>query len=112
MPVAISIRQPYIELILNGRKKEEYRSRFTERRGLIYLYAPLRPAKDDKAWAMVKKGFRDLPSGLIVGTVKLVDCIWNPEHEDHSYVFRNPQRIEPFKPRAGMPQPCFWHFEV
>ena len=41
---AISIRQPYVELILRRRKTREYRSRRTNIRERVYLYAALRPA--------------------------------------------------------------------
>jgi hypothetical protein len=33
---ALSIRQPYVELILRGKKREEYRSRQTHVRGRVY----------------------------------------------------------------------------
>ncbi|MDA8409599.1 MAG: hypothetical protein M0001_04305 [Treponema sp.] len=39
---AISIRQPYVELILQGAKTEEYRSMPTNIRERVYLYASLR----------------------------------------------------------------------
>ncbi|MBI4768802.1 MAG: ASCH domain-containing protein [Deltaproteobacteria bacterium] len=36
---AISIRQPWVELILLGKKKAEYRSRPTKIRERVYIYA-------------------------------------------------------------------------
>jgi ASCH domain len=36
---ALSIRQPFVELILTGRKTAEYRSRYTHMRERVYLYA-------------------------------------------------------------------------
>jgi predicted transcriptional regulator len=36
---AISIRQPWVELILRGVKKKEYRSQPTNIRERVYLYA-------------------------------------------------------------------------
>ena len=39
---AISIRQPYAELILRGKKKNEFRSRPTNIRERVYIYAALR----------------------------------------------------------------------
>lgn len=41
---AISIRQPYVEQILQGSKKREFRSRPTRIRERVYLYAALRVA--------------------------------------------------------------------
>ena len=38
---AISIRQPFVEMILRGTKKIEYRSRKTNIRECVYLYASL-----------------------------------------------------------------------
>jgi hypothetical protein len=40
---ALSVRQPYIELILSGRKTIEYRSRRTNVRERVYLYASTFP---------------------------------------------------------------------
>ena len=40
---AISIRQPYVELIFRGEKKAEYRSIPTNIRERVYIYASLRP---------------------------------------------------------------------
>ncbi|PSR23395.1 MAG: hypothetical protein C7B45_03535 [Sulfobacillus acidophilus] len=49
------IRQPWIDLILNGRKRWEIRGQATTMRGRI---------------ALIQSG-----SGLVVGTVDLVDCL-------------------------------------
>jgi len=38
---AISIRQPFVEAILDGKKKIEYRSRKTNIRERVYIYASL-----------------------------------------------------------------------
>jgi hypothetical protein len=38
---AISIRQPYVERILNGTKKAEFRSRRTLIRERVYLYVSM-----------------------------------------------------------------------
>jgi hypothetical protein len=40
---ALSIHQPYAEQILRGKKKVEYRSRPTNIRERIYIYASLTP---------------------------------------------------------------------
>ena len=47
---AISIRQPYVELIFRGEKKAEYRSIPTNIRERVYIYASLRPADESAAW--------------------------------------------------------------
>ena len=72
LPRAISIRQPYVEMILRGTKRAEYRSRATKVRGRVYLYASLKLAEADA------RGVRDLlslPRGLIVGSVEIVGCV-------------------------------------
>ena len=70
---AISIRQPYLEMILRGIKKAEYRSRLTHIRERVYLYASLKPG-DEKYYAQLSVEPGTLPTGLIVGTVEIVDC--------------------------------------
>ena len=42
---ALSVRQPYAELILRGAKKIEYRSRPTKTSGRVYVYAAKKPAR-------------------------------------------------------------------
>jgi hypothetical protein len=63
---ALSIRQPFAENVLRGTKRIEYRSIPTailnER---VYIYASLRLGNE--------RG-RDLPRGVIVGTVEIVGC--------------------------------------
>lgn len=63
---AISIRQPYVELILRRKKRIEYRSQPTNIRERVYLYASLTPG-DAEDWASLKKSPGELPTGLIVG---------------------------------------------
>ena len=70
---ALSIRQPYVEQILRGSKRIEYRSRPTRIRGRFYIYASNSPGPlREFASLGIEPG--DLPTGVIVGTVELVDC--------------------------------------
>jgi hypothetical protein len=106
---ALSIRQPYVELILRGKKRHEYRSRPTNIRGRVYLYAGLKPG--DYAWAARKYGIRcdpdDLPVGRIMGSVELVRCKERRDG-DYAWVLAKPRRYRtPLKPR-NQPQPAFW----
>ena len=104
---AISIRQPYVEQILRGTKKYEYRSMPTKIRGRVYLYASRTPGANDH-WDKLKMEPGDLPSGTIVGSVEIVDCIKFGSRE-YGYRLRNPKRYKRhFKPRQH-PQPC-WFF--
>ena len=43
---ALSIRQPYAEMILRGIKKIEYRTMRTNIRGRVYIYASLTPGSE------------------------------------------------------------------
>ena len=79
---ALSIRQPYAELILRGVKTIEYRSRPTRLIGQrFYIYAA-------KKWAGVNghpdQGIESapgsLPTGLIVGTATITRCVQNNGH--------------------------------
>ncbi len=103
----ISIRQPYVELILRGVKKKKFRSRVTKIRGRIYLYAALRPKDDAAAWRKLGTLSRELPTGKIVGSVEIVGC---QELADGEFAYRlaNPKRIRTPLGPLNQPQPGFW----
>jgi len=100
---AISIRQPYVELILRGIKKAEYRSRPTNVRGRVYLYASVSPADTPLAGVRRKRGPASCPPGLSWGrwrssiadgvgdgAGKLMSCV-NPRGSDESCTRRASQ---------------------
>jgi len=66
---ALSLKQPFAELILIGRKKIELRKWNTKFRGEFYIHASLSCDKE----AMREFGFSELPRGCIVGKARLVD---------------------------------------
>lgn len=105
---AISIQQPFVEEILRGVKKYEYRSRATKIRGRVYLYASLRPGELSR-WK--KLGFKpgELPNGLIVGSVDIVDCKYIDRLECYGYKLKNPKRYKTSVKPKFQPQPC-WFF--
>ena len=103
---AISIRQPYVELILRRRKTREYRSRPTNIRERVYLYASLRPA--EWQWEKVRERPGELPVGVIVGTVEIVDCRWDGRAQNYAYILRHPKRLRRHLRPKGQPTPCFW----
>ena len=105
---AISIRQPYVELILQGKKKEEYRSRLTRIRERVYIYASLTPSEWEEDWLKVRKQKGELPTGVIVGTVNIIDCYWHRDEGCYAFVLRQPQRLEEFLKPINQPQPGFW----
>jgi hypothetical protein len=72
---ALSIRQPWAELILRGTKKIEVRSRSTNIRGPMYLYASLtRGADDAKCRASTGRAWEQLDRGKLVGIIEITDC--------------------------------------
>ena len=71
---ALSVRQPWAELILRGGKTAEYRTRATRVIGEpFYLYAAKSPGP---AGAFAAHGLArgDLPTGLLVGVAVLIGC--------------------------------------
>lgn len=66
---ALSLQQPNAEQILRGIKKIEYRSRPTSKRERVYIYASLKPAAP-AAWKEIGLKPGDLPTGVLVGTLK------------------------------------------
>jgi hypothetical protein len=100
---AISIRQPFVEQILRGLKKREYRSIRTNIRGTVYLYASLKPVEDPWGWRHVC----DLPMGAIVGTVDVVGCVDDGDG-GFAYLLENPVRFEHTLRAVNQPQPVFW----
>lgn len=117
---ALSLKQPYAELILQGRKKIELRKWNTNFRGEFLIHSSKNP--DEKA--MKEFGFGDLPCGFIVGKAKLVNVKEYKTKEEHNkdknlhlasdfwgnfgFVLENVQRVEkiPVKGNLG-----FWDFK-
>ena len=105
---AISIRQPYVESILKGSKKYEYRSRPTQIRGRVYLYAAAKPGPQAN-WKKLKMEPGDLPTGVIVGSVEIVGCTYFKEDDCYGYRLKGPRRYkQPVQPK-GHPQPTFFY---
>lgn len=119
MPVALSIRQPWVELILSGRKTIEVRSWPTQHRGELWLHA----STTRNSNLLRKFSFRkeDLQFGALVGVCELQACIefdddtWNRWRSQHlnegnlngrryAWLLCNPTRIvpKPFKGRLGL----------
>ena len=103
---ALSIKQPFAELIIQGRKKIELRKWNTNFRGEFFIHASKIP--DEKA--MQKFNFKELPCGFIVGKEKLVDVKKYENEDEHNkdknlhlassfwgnygFVLENPERIK------------------
>jgi predicted transcriptional regulator len=116
---ALSLKQPYAELILQGKKKIELRNWNTNFRGEFFIHASKKPDKE----SMKKFGFSELPLGCIVGKVTLSyvkKYLDEAEHQkdkdlhlassywgNYGFVLENPLRVDkiPSKGKLG-----FWEF--
>ena len=110
---ALSIRQPHAEAIMRGIKPIEFRSRSTNVRERIYIYASLgRYTPEEEAEMMAGYGIEDvacddLPRGVLIGTVDLWDCTWT-EGDFHWHV-RNPERAKRLQKPTKHPQPSWFN---
>lgn len=105
---AISIRQPWVEYILRGIKKKEYRSVPTRIRERVYLYAALKPGGLPRHWRRIEMERGGLPAGRIVGTVEIVGCRWNSRLECYEYHLARPERLPRSRVPRNQPNPIFW----
>jgi len=65
----LSLKQPWAELVVSGKKKIELRKWNTKFRGDFLIHASKIPDKG----GMKEFGFKELPCGFIIGKAKLVD---------------------------------------
>ncbi|MDA3836761.1 MAG: ASCH domain-containing protein [Nanoarchaeota archaeon] len=65
----LSLKQPFAELVVSGRKKIELRNWNTKFRGKFLVHASLTVDKK----VMKKFGFINLPRGKIIGEAEVVD---------------------------------------
>ncbi len=105
---AISIRQPWVEMILRGLKTNEYRDVPTNIRGRVYIYASLRAADEQWAWTKIKATPDDLPKGKIVGTVEVVGCRWDSRKNCYAYALERPKRLRHPRVAKNQPNPIWW----
>jgi hypothetical protein len=122
---ALSIRQPWAELILRGHKTIEVRSRRTNLRERVFIYAGLNriePEEEARISARFGIDVDDLPRGVLVGTVAIVGCL--PLKEDdgeaacfdiadtagfYAWLLARPQRAEDLVKPKNQPQPMFFN---
>jgi len=114
--LALSIQQPWAELILRGIKTIEVRRVQARPQTQIYLYASQRLSTLPGISDLISRHeiqADSLPRGMIVGTVDIVDCRQSRVEdaaaaqissallvETYSWVLGNPQRLsQPVPPR-------------
>lgn len=121
---ALSIRQPFAERILIGTKKIEYRSVKTNFRGRVYIYSSQKTSYEKDVFSgkkVTQAGIPNFPTGVIVGSVKIVDCVpvqyvakdklTGEEYiaTEYQWILENPKRLKhPLKP-TKKPQPIFFN---
>lgn len=74
---ALGIRYPWLELIMQGIKTLEVRSRRTQIRGTVYLYASQSDVVTRHSEALVNEHgleLQKLPRGVIVGEIQVTNC--------------------------------------
>lgn len=114
---ALSLKQPYAELVVSGRKTIELRRWNTHFRGSFLIHASQSVDKE----AMKRFGFSDLPKGCIVGKAELIDVKKYKNDEEHrsdkdkhlasstwgeyGFVLKNAERIPPVKCKGAL---NFW----
>ncbi len=119
---ALSLKKPWAEIVVSGRKTIELRKWNTTFRGKFLVHASSVP--DDKN--MTRFGFQNLPLGCVVGEAKLLDIKKYPEdgnfeedkekHLAHSandwgrfgFLLKNAKRVEPIAAKGSL---NFWEYK-
>ena len=116
---ALSLKQPFAELIVSGRKKIELRKWNTKFRGQFLIHA----SKTPDASSMKKFGFDKLPMGCIIGKAILKEVRFYSNEEDFSkdkdlhlassgwgnygFILENAERIKEMSCKGKL---NFWEF--
>ncbi len=109
--LALSIRQPWAELILRGAKRFDERSRHTRIRGRVLIYASLgRYRRDVEADIEAECGIElaRLPRGVIVGSVELFACRRSPDGDAWQWWLRRPMRASELRKPDRQPMPVWF----
>jgi ASCH domain len=100
---ALSVRQPFADLIVRGLKPIENRTWRTNYRGLVYIHAGMRPhtMTQEEIEQCFRVRLHDHPRsyGAIIGRATLIDIV--ETHDSHwftgpyGWVFENPELLDP-----------------
>lgn len=113
---ALSVRQPWAELIISGRKSIEVREWWTEYRGPLWIHAGL----TENVELEQRVGFKQLYRGGFVGRVNLTTIVrfdsdrwsrWRDRHLSdgamprtaYGWVLKDPIRLKEPYPARGLP---------
>ncbi len=118
---ALSLKQPYAELVVSGKKSIELRKWKTNFRGEFLVHA----SKVSDYEAMKKWGFKALPTGFIVGKAVLVGVkeykdkkefekdqskhVADSSFGSFGFILKNAERINPLIPVKGKLN--FWEYK-
>lgn len=122
---ALSVRQPWAELILRGTKTVEARTKRTNKKGeRVFIYAGLQHIEPDEEARITQEFGIDvdaLPRGVLVGTVEIVGCeSLEPRHcraacfkitettGGFAWLLKNPRRADVLMKPDKHPQPSFF----
>jgi ASCH domain len=122
---ALSVRQPWAELIMRGIKTIEARSWRTHVCGRVLVYACLRDAHIDhqiRVRRQHKIQMEKLARGVLVGSVEIVGCRplkmsdsrkagfpMQRRTKNFAWLLARPRRARPLKPPKKQPQPAFFY---
>ena len=122
---ALSVRQPWAELILLGHKTIEVRSRRAHLRERVHIYAGfnrIEPAEEARIAAEFGIDVDGLPRGVLVGTVEIVGCLplqqddsqaacfqITESHGFYAWLLARPKRAEDLVKPNNQPQPMFFN---
>ncbi|MBX4212508.1 ASCH domain-containing protein [Candidatus Pacearchaeota archaeon] len=115
----LSLKQPFAELVVSGRKTIELRKWTTQFRGEFLVHASQNVDKE----AMGRFGFDELPTGCIIGKATLVD-VKSYEDEDefnrdsshhlasrewgnYGFILRDAERMDPIYCKGSLK---FWNY--
>ncbi len=117
---ALSLKQPYAELVVSGKKRIELRRWNTKFRGEFLIHASKKPDIN----AMKRIGFKELPTGCIVGKAILKDVkvyknkeefekdkslhLASEEYGNYGFVLENAQRMKEIPYRGNL---NFWEYK-
>ncbi len=120
----LSLKQPWAELILQGRKSIELRKWNTNFRGKFLIHS----SKKSDLSSMKKFGFKILPCGFIVGSAEIIGVKKYDNKNEfkkdrnlhlagssfesfgrYGFILKNPKRINPISAKGKL---NFWDFEI
>ncbi len=73
----------------------------------MYLYASLGHGHEEY-WKKMKLNPGDLPTGVVVGSVEIVDCKYFEDDDCYGYRLKSPRRYKKSIKPKNQPQPLFF----